>query len=203
MMLKPVNQPRLSPASTDTSPRFQQYHYGPSSPHTSTIKSSRRISEPSPSPSLKPCPAPIPSRQVSYVSRGTQYSPMIQKMNDSLPGQSLPGIAAQPPLEKDKASEIVAPPPSLITHPISQTTSPVLKKRHSPDENISSVKSEESLPTKRVRPTETTVKTLPLKYELCEVEDMVILIANMISELIETNDGLPLRSSVLTRFHSR
>jgi hypothetical protein len=32
---------------------------------------------------------------------------------------------------------------------------------------------------------------------------MVVLIANMISELIQTNDALPLRSGVLTRFHSR
>jgi hypothetical protein len=38
---------------------------------------------------------------------------------------------------------------------------------------------------------------------LCSVEDMVILIADMISELIETNDNLPLRDVVLTRFHSR
>jgi hypothetical protein len=44
---------------------------------------------------------------------------------------------------------------------------------------------------------------LPARYELCAVEDMVILIADMISELIETNDNLPLRDVVLTRFHSR
>jgi hypothetical protein len=46
-------------------------------------------------------------------------------------------------------------------------------------------------------------KVLPLRYEFCDVEDMVILIADMISELIETNDNLPLRDVVLTRFHSR
>ncbi|KIM92967.1 hypothetical protein OIDMADRAFT_67150, partial [Oidiodendron maius Zn] len=46
-------------------------------------------------------------------------------------------------------------------------------------------------------------KLLSAKYEFCEVEDIVVLIANMISELIETNDVLPLRSGVLTRFHSR
>lgn len=32
---------------------------------------------------------------------------------------------------------------------------------------------------------------------------MVVLIAHMLSELIETNDGLALRSGSLTRFHSR
>jgi hypothetical protein len=47
------------------------------------------------------------------------------------------------------------------------------------------------------------VKILPARYEFCPVEDMVVLIANMISELIQMNDHLPLRSGVLTRFHSR
>jgi hypothetical protein len=35
------------------------------------------------------------------------------------------------------------------------------------------------------------------------VDDMVVVISHMISELIETNDQLPLRNGVLTRFHSR
>ncbi|KAJ8124602.1 hypothetical protein O1611_g9039 [Lasiodiplodia mahajangana] len=42
-----------------------------------------------------------------------------------------------------------------------------------------------------------------MRYELCDVEDMVILIANMIGELIETNDSLAMKSGNLTRFHSR
>lgn len=44
---------------------------------------------------------------------------------------------------------------------------------------------------------------LPEKYEFCAVEDMVVLIANMLGELIETNDALALKSGHLTRFHSR
>ncbi|KAH6656726.1 cyclin-domain-containing protein [Truncatella angustata] len=46
-------------------------------------------------------------------------------------------------------------------------------------------------------------KMLPLRYEFCDTEDMVILIANMLSELIETNDSLAMKSGHLTRFHSR
>ncbi|KAK9798836.1 putative Nuc-1 negative regulatory protein preg [Seiridium cardinale] len=56
---------------------------------------------------------------------------------------------------------------------------------------------------KRSRTDQGPVKVLPLRYELCEVEDMVILIANMLSELIETNDSLAMKSGHLTRFHSR
>jgi hypothetical protein len=57
--------------------------------------------------------------------------------------------------------------------------------------------------TKRIRPTDAPPKVLPRRYELCDVEDMVVLIAHMLAELIETNDALALRSGSLTRFHSR
>jgi hypothetical protein len=46
-------------------------------------------------------------------------------------------------------------------------------------------------------------RRLPARYELCPVEDLVVLIADMINELIETNDSLALSSGSLTRFHSR
>ena len=50
---------------------------------------------------------------------------------------------------------------------------------------------------------ETPTKILPIKYELCAVEDVVELIACMLSELITTNDAIRISSAVLTRFHSR
>jgi hypothetical protein len=56
---------------------------------------------------------------------------------------------------------------------------------------------------KRARPEAAPAKILPQKYEFCEVEDVVVLIANMLGELIETNDALALKSGHLTRFHSR
>ncbi|EPE08803.1 nuc-1 negative regulatory protein preg [Ophiostoma piceae UAMH 11346] len=56
---------------------------------------------------------------------------------------------------------------------------------------------------KRARPEVAPPKMLPEQYEFCLVEDMVVLIANMLGELIETNDALALKSGHLTRFHSR
>jgi hypothetical protein len=56
---------------------------------------------------------------------------------------------------------------------------------------------------KRARPTPAQARPLPIDYTLCNVEDLVVLIANMVSELIQKNDRLPLKSSGLTRFHSR
>jgi hypothetical protein len=57
--------------------------------------------------------------------------------------------------------------------------------------------------SKRARPDTPPPKVLPQRYEFCPVEDMVVLIANMLAELIETNDALALKSGHLTRFHSR
>lgn len=56
---------------------------------------------------------------------------------------------------------------------------------------------------KRARAEAAPVKVLPQKYEFCRVEDIAALIANMLYELIETNDALALKSGHLTRFHSR
>jgi len=56
---------------------------------------------------------------------------------------------------------------------------------------------------KRAKPDMAPPKILPLRYEHCPVEDMVVLIAHMLGELIETNDALSLKSRNLTRFHSR
>lgn len=56
---------------------------------------------------------------------------------------------------------------------------------------------------KRVKPEAAPAKVLPVRYELCAIDDIVVLIANMLSELIETNDALAMRSGHLTRFHSR
>lgn len=56
---------------------------------------------------------------------------------------------------------------------------------------------------KRIKPEAAPAKVLPVRYELCAIDDIVVLIANMLSELIETNDALAMRSGHLTRFHSR
>lgn len=56
---------------------------------------------------------------------------------------------------------------------------------------------------KRAKPDAAPPKVLPVRYELCAIEDIVVLIANMLAELIETNDALAMRSGHLTRFHSR
>jgi hypothetical protein len=113
-------------------------------------------------------------------------------------------IEAPPPQQlAASAAPIVAPKSPSPTKLILQPESPAMKRRQSQDVPTALINSSQTLPTKRAKSDQTSVKVLPAKYEFCPVEDMVMIIANMISELIETNDKLPLRSGVLTRFHSR
>lgn len=112
-----------------------------------------------------------------------------------------PGIeqgAGQPPV-----AGVASAGPSTASNP---TTSPS-KRRHSQgaepaDDGPSVAHSPSTLP-KRPKPEIEAAKVLPQRYELCDVEDIVILIAHMLGELIETNDALARRTGHLTRFHSR
>jgi hypothetical protein len=108
-----------------------------------------------------------------------------------------------------KKAEILREPatPTMVTalpppEPVLEGESPGTKRRQSRVES-SSTSNTQALHTKHVKSAEKGVRILPAKYEFCEAEDMVVVIANMISELIQTNDSLPLRTGVLTRFHSR
>lgn len=95
------------------------------------------------------------------------------------------------------------PPMLKAPHPLSPT-----KRRNSDgpgsvvEEASGSGRTAQGVP-KRAKPDVVPPKVLPVRYELCAIEDIVVLIANMLAELIETNDALALRSGHLTRFHSR
>jgi hypothetical protein len=201
-MLKPLN--RSSPAS---SPSF---HYAPATHSLPASPSSRRNSK---SRTQAPLPKSNVSRSPHYVDASTQWSPALNsKMDPALTQPKLPEV---PPAKQPEApapppfTPVVAapplPPPLSPTKPLLQPESPGLKRRQGPDiaaPTISSYQEQQIVP-KRARSAQSPVKILPAEYVLCPVEDMVVLIANMISELIQTNDALPLRSGVLTRFHSR
>jgi hypothetical protein len=105
-------------------------------------------------------------------------------------------------------------PPTAPSGPASSPKSEAIPKTESPEvptkrrqqaDALDATPATETVTTqaKRTKATLPTAKVLPARYELCPVEDIVILIANMIAELISTNDQLPLRDGGLTRFHSR
>ncbi|KAF3917169.1 Cyclin-U4-1 [Dactylellina cionopaga] len=58
-------------------------------------------------------------------------------------------------------------------------------------------------PSKRARPTLPAKKLVPRDYQLCAMNDLVVLISDMLNQLVSLNDGIPLTQGGLTRFHSR
>ena len=46
-------------------------------------------------------------------------------------------------------------------------------------------------------------KPMPVQYETCDARDLGIVIADMLTEMIQINDAIPLQERSLTRFHSR
>lgn len=136
------------------------------------------------------------------------YPPQIQSEQASQGDTTSTVPTEQATTIADSRSEATAdtlldeePPMLKAPHPLSP-----VKRRNSqgPGASIgeSSAGGQRSLP-KRVKPDAAPPKVLPVRYELCAIEDIVVLIANMLSELIETNDALAMRSGHLTRFHSR
>ncbi|KAF4413697.1 Nuc-1 negative regulatory protein preg [Colletotrichum fructicola] len=171
-------------------------------------------------------------RQYVAVDAGTQYSPMESPNHQpqahptedvaDAPRTSVPATPAEPPpAPRPQPIDPSAPLPRPQPQPTTQTQTVVPpavrqssvtiaspgKRRNSQDPAIAQASAsgagESSSAAKRPKPTAGPAKVLPLRYELCGVEDMVVLISHMLSELIETNDALALRSGSLTRFHSR
>ncbi|ESZ95030.1 hypothetical protein SBOR_4563 [Sclerotinia borealis F-4128] len=178
------------------------YHYAPTSTRPSLSRRTSAANKPSPSP--QPQQQPISQSQPKkwiYVDAFTQWSPIM-------PSRMADGVS--PPVQVK--TEDVPPEPIIAPEqpnvealqdmkPPIQLESPSMKRRQSSVDSAHTVSKKVSSP-KRVKP-QTPVTILPVKYELCEVEDMVVLIASMIAELIQRNDVLPLQSGILTRFHSR
>ncbi|KAI1435636.1 cyclin-domain-containing protein [Xylaria sp. CBS 124048] len=177
------------------------------------------VFRPSPSPpgANKPLRQPKP-RQYVGVDAATQYSPM-EPFDPTVPlrAADAPSMrkptsttttenAAKLPTTPLMAVETSADPNSEAGYSDKQTANALSpsKRRNSQDHGIScAMEASKSNSPKRTRTNASPPKVLPSRYELCDIEDMVILIANMIGELIETNDSLAMKSGNLTRFHSR
>ncbi|KAL2185437.1 cyclin-domain-containing protein [Thermothelomyces heterothallicus CBS 203.75] len=223
--------PTTSPANASPRSNFHGFHYAPapsprySCPRAPAVAKPRRPSS-SPASTIVAPAASQPKRHVA-VDAATQYSSM-ESMNCAA-GALLPrappttdnhdpstsqktmaapeegsAVAGQPPAkikkEPPSGSKQRTEAPTLPTSPskrrISQEPASIRTSASEPSQNPSKE-------AKRAKPDTAPPKVLPLRYELCPVEDIVVLIAHMLGELIETNDTLALRSGHLTRFHSR
>ncbi|TEY43447.1 hypothetical protein BOTCAL_0371g00090 [Botryotinia calthae] len=196
-----------SPSLTRSQASPTLYHYAPTGTRPSLSRRTSAANKPSPSPQSQPQPQQqsIPQSQPRkwvYVDASTQWSPpmMPSRMADGA-SPSVEVKVEDPPHEPTIAPE--QPNANVLRNinPPIQPESPSMKRRQSAIEDAHTPSKKEFL-SKRVKP-QASVKILPRQYEHCEEEDMVILIASMIAELIQRNDALPPQGGVLTRFHSR
>jgi hypothetical protein len=175
-MLKPLTQPR-SPASPN-------FHYAPVSQSLPTSPLSRRNSARSQaqiniqSPVQKVAPPPSLPR-VRYADASTQWeSPVMNLKKELADGESISAkpeqkIAVVADVEPSKEGQ-----PKIHEKPLLEPQSPSSKRRQSLTGTSTVVGSSHNVAPKRARAAQTAVKILPIKYEFCEVEDMVILIAD-------------------------
>ncbi|KAL2160900.1 hypothetical protein VTH06DRAFT_1098 [Thermothelomyces fergusii] len=224
--------PTTSPANASTRTNFHGFHYAPAPPsprhacpRAPAVAQSRRPSSSSAS-AIGESPASQPKRHVA-ADAAIQYSSM-EPMNyaasallsrappttdDHGPSTSQRTIAAP-----EEGSAVAGRPPAKMKKEVppgakqraEAPTLPASPSKRRMSQEPSSIRTSASEPSqnpskeaKRAKPDTAPPKVLPLRYELCPVEDIVVLIAHMLGELIETNDTFALRSGHLTRFHSR
>jgi hypothetical protein len=114
-----------------------------------------------------------------------------------------PVPSAPPPIAASGTSRDIVPLSPVKRRGSPGTSIPIQASTACGPQSAAAAESSASSASKRARPDERPPKVLPQRYELCAVEDIVELIAHMLSELITTNDAIPLVNRNLTRFHSR
>lgn len=207
--------PKHSPSPSQSSFKYNSTRNGSSVSLQPTYSSSPRSAAALIPKSPKAVARKTPPLRANYQDASTQYSPMTEAPRHLTTVPQLPFEELHNPSLKDAGAsqaasmptaDSVLPPTSIPSTTESSTTqSPTVRRRQfkeSADVGLLSATALSSAP-KRPKSSKNAPKVLPVRYEFCDVEDIVILIADMISELIQTNDNLPLRDVVLTRFHSR
>lgn len=199
-------QPKPSPKPPPPRERSTKYvgvdaatQYSPMEPHN-YFAPRKAPSQPSPLSNTQSAPGACPA-EVQAQPAPTQSKP---RSNLTIPTSEVTAAAGPQATATTATAPLESEPPMLkAPHPLSPN-----KRRNSEgpgaEAGESSVAGQagRALP-KRVKPDVAPPKVLPVRYELCAIEDVVVLIANMLAELIETNDALAMRSGHLTRFHSR
>lgn len=197
-------QSSSSPATSIASPSFSRpkryvdaaTQYSPTEPFDYATGVMSPSAPPDDVASLGAPPPPAP-KPTAHCEKSTASSTQEASPQAAPPVREVPSASA-------KGKEAAQPGDADAAHPLSP---PKRKKTDEPDGPSAAPANPVESPAtlaKRAKPEAGPPKVLPQKYEHCAVEDVVVLIAHMLGELIETNDSLALKSGGhLTRFHSR
>ena len=151
---------------------------------------------------------PASASSPHQVDVGTQYSPPGYPPTAPWPTSSTeqpsPPTARRAhrdrPMNKRREPEEVKEPPkpSLRLDPSSLSPGPAVSPALPADSSAAGASQ-----SKRPRPNAPMAKELPHTYADCDVADLGVLIADMLMDLVDINDKIPLVNGSLTRFHSR
>ena len=115
--------------------------------------------------------------------------------------QAVSSVAATPSTQVPPSSVAAGPPTHATLTPSKRRVPPAPPAaQYTPETEAGN---DEQQASKRARADDRPPKILPLRYELCEVVDIVELVSHMLSELITTNDAIRISHGGLTRFHSK
>ncbi|KAK9350648.1 cyclin-domain-containing protein [Lipomyces doorenjongii] len=178
----------------------------PSSATSPNTLRSKRASEKlhEPSPRQRPQFAENPNlAAIDNDSRNSQGRHMSHS-HGRAPHSHQHGHLHSPILSRPRAKDSIISKPS----PTPDTNSAISESKalRSLNTSTSSISPQPLAATSRPRsvsPTKPSPKVLPQSFFDCDLQDLLILISSMLSELIKLNDALPLVPSQLTRFHSR
>ncbi|KAJ4307155.1 Pho80p cyclin [Collariella sp. IMI 366227] len=145
-----------------------------------------------------------PPTKPDQINHNHNHNPAKERGAMAAPDEQ-PAAAVHPSARPHKT---VPPGPKQRIDSPSLTASPSKRRNSQGPGSITSALPADALQnpstlSKRARPDTVPSKVLPRQYEFCAMEDIVVLIAHMLGELIERNDALALKSGHLTRFHSR
>ena len=226
-----ASSPSPTPKSSSaTSPRTRYFPRNHNGSDRNTVSKSPHpfVKPPSPaafplqrtrSPHVAPSPQKLPPLSPHklptgpvrrMVDAGTQYSPPLvpsittieppkvrvkRKERSVSPEAAI--ILAEPPLAPLPSQTPATESSQLMQHSAASLATSISTESSSAQSSLSQASA------KRKRRLMAEVKTMPAKYETCDVKDLVVLISNMLMELVRFNDEIPLRDGGLTRFHSR
>ncbi|KAK6329852.1 hypothetical protein TWF718_003284 [Orbilia javanica] len=201
--IRPASGRSHPPVSGQGSPNVTPMGPPPPAPSPSTSFSNPGASAIT-SPRLK---RPLSSETLNSNPTTSATSPQSASVSD-VRSSPRPGRRTGQSIQSSKSSPRVGQSPLLRRAAESSIRTPQTQPQNTSSSSVNP--NETSLdpltlgsPSKRVKPMRPPKKLVPRDYQLCAMNDLVILISDMLNQLVSLNDGIPLTQGGLTRFHSR
>ncbi|OCK79597.1 cyclin-domain-containing protein [Lepidopterella palustris CBS 459.81] len=166
------------------------------------IDASTQYTPPDYPPTYHPAPSAA-AKSTKNTARDPHLSPQASHPRAKRRETSADAATTEPPEPELRVDPQPAASTSDVSRPVQNSVVGEIQKARQQKGNGNTTAVGEPSSSKRARPQDPGVKVMPLKYEICDVKDLGVLISDMLMELVRLNDDIPLQDGQLTRFHSR